>query len=206
MLRVLHPRGQRISPGSAAANYIRQDEGIIHDNRNTRPEQTSRAPAWGSAPPPVGRIPRRPRRAASARQVLPQASEDMPLRRRAEDRLQGHRVPSPLPHRSGKGRVQAKDRHVRQVPEAARPRNQARALSGHASVHQEPPRRASQVVRLNLVEKEKQGRSHSPKGGCFLPSCTTTEAPPVDPIGIAILETIQAFSTVKLLQFRSARG
>lgn len=203
----LHPRGQRTSPGSKRGRELfRQDEGIIHDNRNIRAEQTSRPSAGGSAPSPIGRIPRRPRRAATARQVLPEASADMPLCRRTEDRLQGHRFPPPLPHRSGKGRVQAKDRHVRQVPAAARPCNQARALPGHASVHQESPRRSSQIVRLDLVETaEKQDGSHSPKVGCFLFSCTTTEELACRSDWIAIPETIRAFSIVKLLQFRTAR-
>ena len=77
----------------------------------------------------------------------------MSLRRGPEDRLQGHRLPPTLPHRSGQGRVPPEDGHVRQVPEAARPRHQASALPRHAPLHATPSHRSSAFLQLVQIRR-----------------------------------------------------
>ena len=77
----------------------------------------------------------------------------MSLRRGPEDRLQGHRLPPTLPHRPGQGRVPPEDGHVRQVPEAARPRHQASALPRHAPLHATPSHRSSAFLQLVQIRR-----------------------------------------------------
>ena len=126
-------------------------------------DRPSGPPRSGPRPPYQGGRPGGPPRRTSWK-VLPSTASDLPLRRGPEDRLQGHRLSPTIPHRPGQSGVPPQDGHVRQVPEAARPRHQARALPRNAPLHEAPQGRQRPLLQLVRIRRAvpSQTRPESP--------------------------------------------